>query len=259
MSLQRRCFYFFSGWYAIWFGVGLLFLSFGWQPLFNHWEDFLFLALAGIVVLLAVMPWLGAGRTWLAFAWVALVSGVIETVGATTGMPFGHYGYTELMGPRLGGVLPLAIPFAWWVVLMPLQIYAQLRLGGRLPWLLPVLVGAAAMLIDVALEPVATTLRGYWVWEDRGPWYGVPWQNFLGWWLCGTIISAGLIPLIGKPRPGVASTWLAQRVAFLVLFSVLLSFWAAALAHAMWLGLLALTLVMLAVAYPLVSPPAGSR
>jgi len=259
VSFRRRCFLFFSGWYTIWFFVGLLFLTFGWQPLFNHWEDFLFLALAGIVLLLAVMPWLGTARTWIAFVWVALVSGGIEALGATTGIPFGHYHYTAGMGPRLGGVLPLAIPFAWWVVLLPLQIYAQLRAGGRRPWLLPVLVGFFAMLIDLALEPVATQLRGYWVWEQSGPWYGVPWQNFLGWWLTATVISAGLVPLIGKPRPGSAASWMAQRIAFLLLVSVLASFWAAALANAMWPALGALTLVTLAAAYPLFSPPAGSR
>ncbi|MEM9226367.1 MAG: carotenoid biosynthesis protein [Verrucomicrobiota bacterium] len=243
MRSRRLWFQLIAGWYAIWFVVGLMFLSFGWQPLFNHWEDFLFLALAAAVVLIQVAGWFGWRRTFAAFAWVAIVSGVIEAVGASTGFPFGPYHYTETMGPRIAGLLPLAIPCAWWVVLLPLQFYWSLRLPERLQVYLPAVVGFSAMLVDVTLEPVATALREYWIWDRSGIWYGVPEQNFLGWWLTATLISFGLVVLL--PGREVLETLGRRRVLFLpalILTSVLFSFLAAAVGASMWPAVVALAI-----------------
>lgn len=238
--MHRWLYRIFIGWYVIWFLVGLLFLATGWKPLFNHWEDMLFLALAGVVLFLHLQPLLGLRRTLAAFVWVALVSGVIEAVGATTGFPFGPYHYTETMGPRLGGLLPVAIPFAWWVVVVPLQLWWQARARGRMHYFVPLLVGTSAMLVDVALEPIATVLRGYWVWESGSFWYGVPLQNFLGWWLTATVISIGLLPLL---RPNLSRK--DQCVPLGLLGTVMASFLVAAVFAAMWPAALAIVVIIL--------------
>ncbi|WOO41869.1 carotenoid biosynthesis protein [Rubellicoccus peritrichatus] len=184
----------FGAWYAIWFCVGLIFVGFNRPSLFGPIEDFLFMFLAGTVLLIDVARRIGWLRALVTFAWVAGMSGIIEAIGAMTGFPFGSYAYTENFGPRLFGVLPLAIPFAWWAVLMPLHI-GLLRFVEH-NWIsartLPFIVGLFATLIDAALEPVATIERSYWIWSGGGLWYGVPWVNFLGWFGTATLLSFGV-------------------------------------------------------------------
>lgn len=231
---------FFGAWYAIWFCVGLVFMGFNLPSLFGPIEDFLFMFLGGVVLLLDAAKKVGRLRAIALFLWVACFSGAIETVGALTGFPFGNYSYTDAFGPRLFGVLPLAIPFAWWALLLPLQI-TMIRLSEH-NWVsrkkLPFAVGFLAMVIDLTLEPVATLQRGYWIWQDGGFWYGVPWVNSLGWFATATILSAGMQLLTGPTleraygwhRPETASIPLA------VLFTILITFLLANLVAGFWLA-----------------------
>ncbi len=229
-----------AGWYLIWFLVGLVFVGFDLPSLFGPIEDFLFIFLAAMVLFLEAVRRMGWPWALLAFGWVVLVSGTVETIGALTGFPFGDYHYSNAFGPRILGVLPLAIPFAWWIVLLPLQIIF-VRLSQR-NWFpvaaIPPLVGLCAACVDLALEPVATLGRGYWLWETSGFWYGVPWTNFLGWFLTATVLSAGLLGLCGSVfRRGFGwETPSAHMIPLCVLYSVLLTFLLASLVAGYWLA-----------------------
>lgn len=236
----RKAYRFFGGWYLIWFAVGLFFVGLNLPPLFGPWEDFLFIFLAAIVLLLDAIRRMGWPSALLAFLWVAALSGAVETLGTLTGFPFGSYLYTDAFGPRLLGVLPLAIPFAWWVVLLPLQVIF-VRLGER-NWFpstaVPPLVGLCAALVDLALEPVATLERGYWMWQSSGLWYGVPWTNFLGWFLTATLLSAGLQWLCESVfrRAYGWETPSAHMIPLGILTSVMLTFLLASLLAGLWLA-----------------------
>lgn len=240
---------FFGGWYAIWFCVGLIFVGFNRPSLFGPIEDFLFMFLAGVVLLIDVARKIGWLRALVSFLWVAVVSGGIEAIGAMTGFPFGSYEYTGNFGPRLFGVLPLAIPFAWWALLMPLHI-CLLRFVEH-NWIssrtLPFVVGFFATLIDAALEPVATIERSYWIWSGDGLWYGVPWVNFLGWFGTATLLSFGVqfasgVFLARAYRwENVQAVVVPLAVLFTIIFTFLLAnivagFWLAALLSAVLLG-----------------------
>jgi putative membrane protein len=50
-------------------------------------------------------------------------------------------------------------------------------------WALPA-VGAVLMVSwDMSFDPSASTIGKSWIWIDGGPFFGVPLQNFFGWYL----------------------------------------------------------------------------
>ena len=44
--------------------------------------------------------------------------------------------------------------------------------------------------IDLLIDPLAANALGYWKWESGGPFYGIPWSNFLGWFVVSLILFA---------------------------------------------------------------------
>jgi uncharacterized membrane protein len=141
--------------------------------------------------LLAARHWGSApARRWALI--VVLLSFAVETCGALTGFPFGHYFYTNAFGPRLG-VVPLTIPLAWHVVLTNVLFMVR-TLGPNLPrWLEAALVGLGAELYDMALEPFATAVKEYWKWTDSPESYA-PAQNYLAWFVIGTLLALVFAP-----------------------------------------------------------------
>ena len=127
----------------------------------------------------------------MAFAVICLVvSNVFENIGVATGFPFGPYHYTDVLGPKLGYV-PLMIGPAYLGV-------------GYLSWVLAtVLVGDVKRGADAfqtfrhaadrrlhhgAVGPGDGSDRHrrvgqWWIWEQGGGFFGVPLENYLGWYL----------------------------------------------------------------------------
>ncbi len=152
--------------------------------------------------------WLSAnyGRYGLlATVLILIISWAIEHIGVTTGFPFGTYSYTDVLAPKVGGVVPLAIPFAWLMVVPAAIGITERVLHGRdigqqyissahhattFHMLLKALGAASfALLLDVTIEPVSVHVNGYWVWDDvRSGFYGVPVSNFAAWWVTSVIL-----------------------------------------------------------------------
>lgn len=131
---------------------------------------------------------LGWRRALLFFALSAVISWLFEQVGVATGLIYGRYHYSDLLGARLGHV-PVAIPISWFMMMYPSYLIANLigngrvtgRQGslGRMAWLS--FLGAMVMTAwDLAVDPILSG-RGFWIWEDGGPYFGVPLHNFAGW------------------------------------------------------------------------------
>jgi putative membrane protein len=109
-----------------------------------------------------------------------------ELVGVATGRPFGHYTYTDKLGPRVGGV-PLLAAAAWAMMARPAWVTAGWlapRTGPRVA-----LAAGALAAWDVFLDP-RMAREGYWTWPGGGRYEGVPASNFLGWWLTGLGVFA---------------------------------------------------------------------
>ena len=116
-----------------------------------------------------------------AAAAILVGSWATEHLGVTTGWPFGAYRYNGVLQPEIGGVVPLAIPFAWLLVVPGALEIARLMLGHVRPLPQIILAGALAMLFDLVIEPAAVYINGYWTWEESGPIFGIPTANFVAW------------------------------------------------------------------------------
>ncbi|MBS0661020.1 MAG: carotenoid biosynthesis protein [Verrucomicrobia bacterium] len=198
--------------FLIWTSVGALVLPFGLQPeQLARWPatadwvgtartllayaDLVWMVLAALVVYLQAAADEGLARARVAGGIVAFGSAVVEWVGATTGFPFGPYVYTDAFGPRMLGVLPIAIPLAWMVIVLAARQVLWARWPGLSRAQLALGVGAIALATDFNLEHVAWKVRGYWLWYpgvDSPPSWP-PWQNYLSWFLLAALFAA-LIP-----------------------------------------------------------------
>jgi putative membrane protein len=193
MSAGAKIFYTALGvWLAVWIAtpIGL------WL-----WGQGVFPALASLGVLAQAAVTLLALRLGKSLLWVAgvalavgLFTWAVEWLGSSTGIPFGRYHYTALLQPQILGV-PLLIPLAWLMMLLPAWGVTELILGRRAnPLLFSALAGLAFTVWDLYLDPQMVA-RGLWVWEAPGGYFGIPWVNFAGWWL-----SAFVITLLVRPR-----------------------------------------------------------
>lgn len=214
--------------------IGLLALSALLRIPVPLWPDgFPLLATASTVLLaLAALAWAWdkVGARALLLALLAFLVGLfVEVLGSRTGFPFGTYSY-DPPGPTLLGV-PLLVPLGWWWMTA-----AALALsGGR-----PLLVGALLVALDLGLEPLMTR-SGFWTWASGGLYYGVPWVNFLGWFVVGSLLGWAL----GKLAPELTRGGLgwAYRLEALMLPAglLLLGLWPAALVTFLAMGGLAWT------------------
>jgi putative membrane protein len=160
------------------------------------------------------------GRVLVALALVSGGAWTFEALGSATGFPFGAYDYTGALQPQLAGV-PLVIPLAWFMMLVPAWAVAEAILAGHREklgnWCAPLhalLAGAAFTAWDLYLDPQMVA-HGLWAWENPGGYFGIPWINFLGWWLVATALTL-LIRPTNLPRGRLmliyTLTWVFQAV-----------------------------------------------
>ena len=148
------------------------------------------------------VPMLGARNMVMFYLDGVLVSFFFEASGANYGWFFSKYTYTEVMliGPQIWGVsfLPFlaygALPYV--IFAMAQAIVGQydnvFRKGDVL--LIPA-VGAFLMTaIDFATDPLMASMGGSHLWEEHGVFYGIPIQNYIGWYLFAFVML--LIPSV---------------------------------------------------------------
>ncbi|MCP5038348.1 MAG: carotenoid biosynthesis protein [Rhodobacteraceae bacterium] len=143
------------------------------------------------------------------FAITGLVAWMAESVGISTGLPFGRYQYSTVMAPFLGQV-PITVLFAYAVMGYLSWSLARIYISVLIPdnrtarrWLTP-LFGAAFMVIwDLSMDPLRATFEGRWIWLEGGVYFGIPLLNFLGWFLVTWVIFQIFALLSeGKARAG---------------------------------------------------------
>jgi hypothetical protein len=186
-----------AGFYALlWLGGVVSYLFLGGPPEGSEWAAPAFLALA------AGLAWivLPAAERWV-LPVAALAGFAAEALGVATGFPFGRYQYTETLSPSLCGV-PMVMAAAWSVLI----VYARQMTPS------PVRGAAWMTAMDLVIDPMAAGRLGYWAWEGTGPYYGIPWTNFAGWFFVSWILLAAIRK---PPVPSPAAAWLGLS---LVLF-----------------------------------------
>lgn len=138
----------------------------------------------------------GPARATVTFLLVAIITWGAEAIGHTTGLPFGHYSYTDALQPQIVGV-PLLIPVAWFMLLPSAWVMAQIIVGERdtlLKWLSFIGVSAIALTVwDLFLDPQMVAW-GFWEWANPYGYFGIPWINYGGWLLVAATVTVVVRP-----------------------------------------------------------------
>ena len=135
---------------------------------------------------------------------VVLISLAFESVGVATGSVYGPYHYTDKLGPKFLNLVPYLIPAAWFMMMYASLVIAESLPGSRtgLAWQKALSTAALGGLVmtawDVGMDPLMVA-GGHWVWEVQGAYFGVPLQNYWGWWLTSFCALLAFL-LIVRPR-----------------------------------------------------------
>jgi len=177
------------------------FLGQRYQPFFTPLLSLLSFAFA----LLHAGQSLGWRSALLLLGLTFAVSLLFESVGVATGWVYGAYHYTDRLGPMFLGLVPYLIPVAWFMMTYPSYVIAR-RLapaGWENGWGRLKLAGLGALVMtawDLAMDPMMVA-GGHWVWDQPGAYFGVPLQNYWGWWLT-IFVTFVLFLFLGNPKAG---------------------------------------------------------
>lgn len=118
-----------------------------------------------------------------------IVGNIFETISILTGFPFGHYHYTAVLGPKLF-LVPITIGGAYfgagylsWSVAIVLLDRMNRQFDTYARWAVPAVASFLMVSWDFMLDPGASTIDHYWIWEHGGGFFGVPFTNYMGWLL----------------------------------------------------------------------------
>ena len=143
----------------------------------------------------------------LSFAIPALtVSLSAELLGTSTGFPFGQYHYLSGLGYKIAGLVPFTIPLSWFYLGFSAYIIAYQGLktitkGWRID--LGAIVFGSVLLTawDFVLDPaMSQTTMPFWAWDQFGAFFGMPYQNFAGWFGTGFLYMA-IASLLWRAKP----------------------------------------------------------
>ncbi|MBU8919195.1 carotenoid biosynthesis protein [Bacillus sp. FJAT-29953] len=123
-----------------------------------------------------------------------VVSNLLENTSVMTGFPFGHYYYTDVIGPKLF-LVPLligpsycAIGYLAWVLGTVLIGDINRTSSAFTTFAVPFIASFAMVAWDLGFDPTASTINHFWIWEQGGGYFGVPLTNFLGWYFTVYVI-----------------------------------------------------------------------
>ena len=148
------------------------------------------LLIGNLCLLLAVLAhsiatW-GVKRTIAYTLIVTITSYSAEWLGVHTGHIFGTYYYNSSSSRFILDGVPFAIPL----------MYVYLAYSGQFLLLainrhflnkdysliaFSIMAGSLMMLRDLATDPIRSTINKEWIWTQQGYYFGVPIQNFIGW------------------------------------------------------------------------------
>ena len=132
---------------------------------------------------------------WLSFMLPAIsISLGSELLGTSTGFPFGEYRYLSGLGYKIAGLVPFTIPLSWFYLGFSAYIIALAGLKRReiSSWLCQlgaILCGSLCLTSwDFVLDPAMSQAPiPFWIWEQPGAFFGMPYVNFAGWMGTGIV------------------------------------------------------------------------
>lgn len=145
---------------------------------------------------------------WLAFmvpsVFISLGS---ELLGTSTGFPFGDYAYLSGLGYKIAGLVPVTIPLSWFYLGLASYLLARTGLNSEQKpswWRQLGAIALGALLLtswDFVLDPaMSQTAAPFWEWETPGAFFGMPYQNFFGWFGTGAVFMT-VAAILWSKRP----------------------------------------------------------
>ena len=130
-------------------------------------------------------------------AWILVVTGMIlgfffEFLGTRTGIPFGWYYYDRLSLQY--AEVSLYVPVMWGIYTFEAYFFSRQITKG---WKTSVLTAILLVILDLALDPIMTAWNA-WVWVTKTEinWFGIPWTNYVGWFIASASIVLMYIVVI---------------------------------------------------------------
>jgi uncharacterized membrane protein len=145
---------------------------------------------------------------WLSFMIPAIALSLgSELLGTSTGFPFGEYRYLSGLGYKIAGLVPFTIPLSWYYLGFSAYIIAlaglkRFKLNNQLCQLGAIICGSLCLTSwDFVLDPAMSQAPvPFWVWDQPGAFFGMPYQNFAGWMGTGTIFMT-VATLLWRVKP----------------------------------------------------------
>ena len=162
-----------------------------------------------------------------------------ELLGTSTGFPFGHYSYLSGLGYKIAGLVPFTIPLSWFYVGLVSYLIARAGLEvEKKPSLVrhmsAIALGALALTSwDFVLDPaMIQTALPFWHWQQPGGFFGMPYQNFVGWFGTGALFMTVAAVLwknmslnLDRSRLSVPLVVYLSNFAFAAVMSCAAGFW----------------------------------
>ena len=157
-----------------------------------------YVVLGALAALVHASGLLGRRKAFALLAVGTLISLAAELIGTSTGLPFGPYSYTTMLGYRIAGLVPFPIPLSWFYM-----IYCSLAICGRIlpardsEWSKLIWAATGGLVLaawDVSMDPAMSFATAHWIWHVSGSYYGMPWSNWFGWWLPPTMYAERVSP-----------------------------------------------------------------
>lgn len=180
------------------------------------------------------------------------ISLALESIGVATGLIYGPYHYTAKLGPKFLGLVPYLIPLAWFMMMYPSFMIATRVTPPGLPACLrsfsvAALAALAMTAWDLAMDPFMVFAE-HWVWDSPGAYFGIPVQNFIGWWAT-SFLTIGAFIWLARPFERLEASPVDHRFTRLAIFSYAITA-ASSLATDLTLGLDGPALVGLYAMFP---------
>ncbi len=166
-----------------------------------------YMVLATAAVALYAYRTLGVWH-WLSFMIPAIALSLgSELLGTSTGFPFGEYRYLSGLGYKIAGLVPFTIPLSWFYLgfsayIIALAGLSRLNIKNWICQLGAIICGALCLTSwDFVLDPAMSQAPiPFWVWDQPGAFFGMPYQNFAGWMGTG-IIFMTVATLLWRVKP----------------------------------------------------------
>ena len=175
-----------------------------------------FIAVFALPSYVSLVNYAGARRALPALLVLSVLPLLVEAFAVWTGLPYGEFHYSDLLGYTVMGLVPASVSFAYTPILLGAMTVAGRFSGGSLTRF-AMFSSLVNVSIDLVIDPAAVH-TGFWGWTSPGLYYGVPLVNFLGWVVTGFVYAALFYLLTGLeddlPLPSSVSTSLIWILCF---------------------------------------------